>query len=259
MLIEELTGELAFAESVSSSATVQDAAAALFAYSEANGFNWTVYFPFYASGEPPQPMVLASARAPSDYFVAFQKNEFASFGPIRWTHAPVVRPFLLSELASLADITDAQTDTVTHLRRIVGCDAIFAPTFGPAARNGVVVFACGERAPIFTRTALLRIGWVAQTTHTEIVGHSFTRRYRTPEFTAREYDVYRCIVRGMSNLEIAEALTLSPNTVDTHIRRLFAKLGVNDRIAAIRQAVVNGLFYQLGGDSSDRIGRMPTR
>jgi LuxR family transcriptional regulator/LuxR family quorum-sensing system transcriptional regulator CciR len=259
MQSEDLTGELAFAESVSSSATAQDAAAALFAYATANGFSWAAYFPFYASGESPASLILPSPGAPTNFFEAFLHQEFSRFGPVKWTKSPVTSPILMSDLAALAEFSETQTGAATRLRQLVGLDAVIAPAFGPAGRNGVVLFAFGDRARKTSPTDLLRFGWIAQTTHARILSLNFPHRFRAPDLTAREYDVYRCIVRGMSNIEIAETLTLSPNTVDTHIRRLFAKLGVNDRIAAIRQAVVNGLFYQLGGDTSDRIGRLQPR
>lgn len=58
--------------------------------------------------------------------------------------------------------------------------------------------------------------------------------------TPREYDVFRLIAAGLSNLEISAALHLSPATVKTHINRIFAKLQVRDRV----QVVI--LAYSLG-------------
>ena len=41
---------------------------------------------------------------------------------------------------------------------------------------------------------------------------------------------------GQSNKEIARTLAISPNTVKTHIARLYAKLEVNGRVQAIEAA-----------------------
>lgn len=256
---EDLTGELAFAESVSSSATATGAAAAMHAYAAANGFSWSVYFPFYSPDGLRGVEVALSDGGPTNFFEVFLHYEYSAFGPLKWTKSPVVHPFLLSLLPAIADITEVQAGAVARLRHLVGRDAALAPTFGPAGRNGVALFAFGDRPLNLSRLGMAKLAWVAQATHAQILSVTFERRFQIPDLTAREYDVYRAIVRGMSNLEIAEALSLSPNTIDTHIRRLFAKLGVNDRIAAIRQAVVNGLFYQLGGDSKDRLGKAPAR
>lgn len=53
------------------------------------------------------------------------------------------------------------------------------------------------------------------------------------ELTAREHDVLKAIGRGLSNGEIAETLFISEVTVKSHIGRIFAKLGLRDRAAAI--------------------------
>lgn len=48
--------------------------------------------------------------------------------------------------------------------------------------------------------------------------------------TRREYDVIFQILKGFSNLEIAESLDLSGNTVKHHITHIFDKLGVFSRL-----------------------------
>ncbi|MDD9153151.1 response regulator transcription factor [Plantibacter flavus] len=49
----------------------------------------------------------------------------------------------------------------------------------------------------------------------------------------RELDVFGCIVAGLSNREISDALHLSPSTVKTHVNRIFAKLHLRDRVHAV--------------------------
>ena len=42
----------------------------------------------------------------------------------------------------------------------------------------------------------------------------------------------RLIAEGKTNKEIASVLVISPHTVDTHIRRIFSKLNVGNRVQA---------------------------
>lgn len=52
----------------------------------------------------------------------------------------------------------------------------------------------------------------------------------------RELEVLREIASGLSNKEIAIRLSVSPNTVKTHVARLFEKLGARRRTDAINKA-----------------------
>jgi DNA-binding NarL/FixJ family response regulator len=71
---------------------------------------------------------------------------------------------------------------------------------------------------------------------------------RFADLTDREIDVLREIVRGRSNLEIAERLYISETTVKTHVNHILSKLGVRDRIQAVVLAYDNGLVEpQPGG------------
>jgi DNA-binding NarL/FixJ family response regulator len=61
------------------------------------------------------------------------------------------------------------------------------------------------------------------------------------DVTARERDVLRLIGQGRSNAEIAEELRISELTVKSHIGRIFVKLDLRDRAAAIVYAYDHGL------------------
>ncbi len=58
--------------------------------------------------------------------------------------------------------------------------------------------------------------------------------------TPRELDVLRAAARGLGNKQIAEELAMSPRTVQTHLTRVFAKLGVSSRTEAVLLAVQRG-------------------
>jgi DNA-binding CsgD family transcriptional regulator len=53
--------------------------------------------------------------------------------------------------------------------------------------------------------------------------------------------VLRLAAAGLSNGEMAERLYLSPHTIRAHLQRIYAKLEVENRAAAVRFAVENGL------------------
>jgi len=61
------------------------------------------------------------------------------------------------------------------------------------------------------------------------------------ELTSREIDVLRLMARGLTNNEIAGELVISEVTVKSHIGRIFTKLDLRDRAAAIIYAFDHGL------------------
>jgi LuxR family maltose regulon positive regulatory protein len=54
--------------------------------------------------------------------------------------------------------------------------------------------------------------------------------------TEREREVLRLLAAGQSNAEIARTLYVEVNTVKTHLKRLYGKLGVHSRVQAVRRA-----------------------
>lgn len=60
--------------------------------------------------------------------------------------------------------------------------------------------------------------------------------------SARELEVLVELAAGRSNKEIAQRLDVSPNTVKTHVARLFEKLGARRRTEAIQRARELGLL-----------------
>jgi len=60
--------------------------------------------------------------------------------------------------------------------------------------------------------------------------------------TPRERDVLAMISQGFSNKRIARTLEISPETVKTHVKRIFLKLTVSTRTEAVFQAVSLGLL-----------------
>jgi DNA-binding NarL/FixJ family response regulator len=64
---------------------------------------------------------------------------------------------------------------------------------------------------------------------------------RGEELSVRELEVLGLLVEGASNKTIAGRLSLSENTIKTHISRIFAKLGVQSRAEAVTVALRRGL------------------
>lgn len=71
------------------------------------------------------------------------------------------------------------------------------------------------------------------------------------DLTAREQEVLALLALGKSNAEIAHELFLSVDTIKTHVRRVFTKLGVNNRTQAAMRAVDPRSGILRSGSGSD--------
>ncbi|SEF38483.1 DNA-binding response regulator, NarL/FixJ family, contains REC and HTH domains [Amycolatopsis pretoriensis] len=67
------------------------------------------------------------------------------------------------------------------------------------------------------------------------------RRNHLSSLTSRETEVLHFVGQGLSNNEIAERLTLSAETVKTHVKRIMGKLELTSRAQAVVVAYESGL------------------
>lgn len=92
--------------------------------------------------------------------------------------------------------------------------------------------------------------------HTVLSGHLPTKtntsargaRQKLPSLsspnnlTEREVDVLRLVAQGLTDAQIAQALVVSPRTVNAHLRSIYSKLGITSRNAATYFALEHHLL-----------------
>ena len=131
-------------------------------------------------------------------------------------------------------------------RRVVG-----TACYGPQGR--AIFFGGGWDSEIPASEAVLlavhQIGQTAFQRYCTIVRADM----EVPPMSNRELDVLRLMCRGGSNPDMALALGVSRSSIDAYIRRIFAKLEVNDRTTACVRALTLGLI------TSDEVERLVRR
>lgn len=69
-----------------------------------------------------------------------------------------------------------------------------------------------------------------------------TTAIESDELTDREMEVLKLAAKGMTNMEIAKALSLSVRTIQGHLSNIFSKMQVGSRTEAVIQALGKGWF-----------------
>ena len=60
--------------------------------------------------------------------------------------------------------------------------------------------------------------------------------------TTREVEILRLVAQGLSDMQIAEQLVISPRTVNWHLTSIYSKIQVSSRAAATRYAIEQKLL-----------------
>jgi DNA-binding NarL/FixJ family response regulator len=102
--------------------------------------------------------------------------------------------------------------------------------------DAVRVIAAGEALLAPTVTRRLISEFARQRPRTDS-----SRAARLATLTPREMQVLRLVAEGLSNPEIAARVTVTEETVKTHVSRVLAKLGLRDRTQAVVTAYETGL------------------
>ena len=76
----------------------------------------------------------------------------------------------------------------------------------------------------------------------EAVMELFRKRQMTPNLTPREQEVMENLKDGLTNETIAEEMGVTKDAVKLHLKNIFNKLDVKDRVSAVREAVLRGFI-----------------
>ncbi|MEV0621976.1 response regulator transcription factor [Nonomuraea sp. NPDC050404] len=162
--------------------------------------------------------------------------------------AEQVRPDVI-----LMDLRMPGTDGVTAIRRLAergstarvlvlttyDTDSDVLPAIEAGATGYLLKDAMPEELIRAVRAAARGEAVLSPSVATRLIGQV---RAPSDPLSARELEVLALIARGSTNREAASRLFISEATVKSHLLHIYAKLGVNDRAAAVAVAFERGLF-----------------
>lgn len=150
----------------------------------------------------------------------------------------------MSYRAALAELTlkPAQTAFAERVHAAGLADAMALPVYGPFDFDTFATFSIGRAFTVDDAATITQIISIVEIANRRIAHLVESKTALTIPLSDRELEVLHWIGLSKSNGDIATILELSPGSVDTYVRRLFAKLEVNDRIAAAVKGFRLGLI-----------------
>ena len=139
------------------------------------------------------------------------------------------------EALERAEKTDDVARFIAALREHGIENGFGVPLYGPDNRDayGAFGFPSGY---VPEEGQIVALTMVARTAHDRVC-QLVSLEQGEVELSRRESEVLRLIAQGKSNSVIAQLLEISPETVSTYVKRIYAKLGVSDRVGATVKAL----------------------
>jgi len=155
-------------------------------------------------------------------------------------------PIYWDEIESRRSLTPGESAQLAVLRAAGAVNGLSMQLFGPHGRNGLVGLGLEpglKRLDVETTRA---VRTACQSAHERYCALLLPTLGETPELSPREAEVLGWIAQGKSNASVGQILGISAHTVDAHLRRIYLKLGVFDRVSAALRGLGFGLIQSSG-------------
>jgi LuxR family transcriptional regulator/LuxR family quorum-sensing system transcriptional regulator CciR len=153
-----------------------------------------------------------------------------------------VGPVYLEDLERSPDLTERERAHLAGYRAAGVVNGLALQAFGPNGRNGIFAIELDADTPRLPPELLGRLRWACQAMHLRYCTLLLPTLGELPSLSSREAEVLTWVARGKTNASIGDILGISAHTVDAHLRRIYMKLGVFDRISAALRALGFGLL-----------------
>ena len=186
---------------------------------------------------------LVRQNYPRDYARQYIERNFGKIDPIIQQALKEAEAFHWKDVYDKRPV-NAQQEMIFAAHKQAGfVDGIAVPVFGPMGT--IAIFSLTGKNTVFdlSRAQLVALQFACLHTHNryfeiEQINGDDPEKPLSP----REMEALSLVADGLANKEIAEKLGVTENTVDTMVRRVFVKFGVNNRISAVLKGIGCGLL-----------------
>ena len=185
--------------------------------------------------------IIVADGFPEEWVCQYISEKLIQVDPIPEFAQTTTHPFLWSDIPKLAALIPEQRAYLVKLAASGIGDGLAVQVFGPNLRSGYFGLGFGHRnhRPAAEEIGEFRIA--CQLAHLRYCAMVASQEPDSPPLSQRERTILEWIARGKSNGVISDLLGISTHTVDTYVRRIYAKLGVSDRTTAAIRGIGSGL------------------
>ncbi len=174
----------------------------------------------------------------------YQSQNFARVDPVLRAASSIFSPFQWNDLNRMFDLTREQVRFMRIAEEAGLYNGIGIPFSGPRMQIAGVAMATSTKAakPDKNIDLLVAYCWQLYRTYRRLVSHEASIAGGMAVLSMRESEILVRIGNGRTDRQIAQALSISVETVDSNVRRIFQKLEVPTRAAAVAKALILGLI-----------------
>lgn len=175
-----------------------------------------------------------------EWLDCYEQHDFRSADPIPERVMKHGAMMTWQEAMNAAPNTPENEAYFAAMRKYGLVTGVGVPLFGPHCRDAYASFDFGQPIAEVSEGSLGLVRAVAQAAHQRL-SLLLDQADTAPALSDREIEVLTWAARGKSLSAIATILGLSPDTVKTYAKRVYAKLDTNDRVGAVVKALKMGL------------------
>lgn len=156
-------------------------------------------------------------------------------------------PFRWGDVENFHSLTDVEQSLFNAINRTEFGNGYAIPVFGGRVTNGMMCLSAVNGSQVLdamTAPTIMQLNCIAQQAHLKFVElQGRGARNDVTALSPREAEILQWVARGKSNSVIADITKITVHTVNAHVRRIYAKLGVNDRTMAVVRGLSLGLIW----------------
>lgn len=186
---------------------------------------------------------LVRENFPKNWVQQYISQHYAQIDPVIDQARREAKPFHWFDVKDRIKLSAQQEHFLDELREAGLTDGLAVPVFGPKGTMAYFGLGVVNGDLDITEAEELELQFACLQTHNRYVDITqIMSGAPIKGLSPREAEALKLMATGLSNNFIAERMRVSENTVDTMVRRIYAKLGVNNRISAVLRGVGSGLI-----------------